>query len=778
MLGVGRPFLLFGIEGEIILDAILDQLNPMQRKASEHFSGPLLIMAGAGSGKTKVLTCRIANLLAHGVPPYRILAITFTNKAAAEMKERVNRLVGDVAKQIWLSTFHSFCAKFLRFEIDALEGYDKNFVIYDATDSKNVVKQCLKEMDLDEKQYPSAQVQAAISDAKNRLMKPEAFAQEADNFHRQKIAEIYMEYQRVLKKNNALDFDDLLMLAVEILKSNEEVREKYQRRFQYILVDEYQDTNGAQYQLTRLLAALHRNLCVVGDADQSIYGWRGADIHNILDFEKDYPDAEVIRLEQNYRSTKTILAAANAVIENNQNRKPKKLWTQNAEGEPIVWYCASDERDEASFIAQEIMKQMRATGRNYGDFAVLYRTNVQSRAIEEGFMRLGVPYTMVGGLKFYDRKEIKDIIAYLRVLFNPLDTLSLLRIINVPKRGLGETSMAKLGAYAAERDMSLFDVISSPEALEEIPGLTARTKKPLEAFSVMMFDLLSQMDAVPVSAFIEKILDDSGYIRELETENKDEKKLENQARIENLMEFVGVAKDFETTSENPTLEEFLNQISLISDIDDADIADERVTLMTLHAAKGLEFPVVFMTGMEEGLFPHSRTLMEPEELEEERRACYVGVTRAQKKLYMTRAEQRMIYGNITSFPPSRFLAEIPPTYVEEIDNTTFFNPRQPQKTNHGKTFGQARAGFDAWQETERKKTPVAAAKPSGNFVMIRPDMSVRWKPGDKAKHGKWGVGTVISVEGKGEETVLKIAFPDQGIKGLMQKYAPIAPVTK
>lgn len=757
------------------MDAILDQLNPMQRKAVEHFSGPLLIMAGAGSGKTKVLTCRIANLLAHGVQPYRILAITFTNKAAAEMKERVDRLVGSAAKEIWLSTFHSFCARLLRYEIDALDGYNKNFVIYDASDSKAVVKQCLKEMNLDEKQYPPAQVQAAISDAKNRTLTPDALMQEAENFHRKKIAEIYIEYQRVLHKNNALDFDDLLMLAVELLKTKEDVRDKYRKRFQYILVDEYQDTNGAQYQLTRLLASAHRNLCVVGDADQSIYGWRGADISNILDFEKDYPDAEVIRLEQNYRSTKTILAAANAVIENNQNRKPKKLWTQNAEGEPIVSYCAADERDEAAYIAREIMNQMRATGNNYGDYAVLYRTNVQSRAIEEGFMKLGVPYTMVGGLKFYDRKEIKDIIAYLHVIFNPLDTLSLLRIINVPKRGLGDTSMAKLGAYAAERDMSLFDVISSPEALDEIPGLIARTKKPLEAFAMMMFDLLAQMDAVPVSEFVEQILDATGYIRELEAEDKPE----NQARIENLREFVGVAKDFEATSDNPTLEEFLNHIALISDIDNADLADERVTLMTLHAAKGLEFPVVFMAGMEEGLFPHSRSLMDTEELEEERRACYVGITRAQKKLYMTHAKQRMIYGNITSFPPSRFLAEIPPTYLREVEAENLFSTRQEQRQkSYANPFGQAKSGFDAWQEMERKKAPPAPAKPSGKTETIRPDMSVRWRPGDKAKHGKWGVGTVISVEGKGEETVLKIAFPDQGIKGLMQKYAPITPVGK
>ncbi len=699
------------------MDVIWDQLNPMQRKAVEHSTGPLLIMAGAGSGKTKVLTCRIANLLAHGVVPYRILAITFTNKAATEMKERVHRLVGDTAKEIWLGTFHSFCARFLRYEIDKMEGYNKNFVIYDASDSKAIVKQCLKEMNLDEKQYPPPQVQAAISDAKNRTLTPDMLEQETENFHRKKIAEIYTEYQRVLHKNNALDFDDLLMLAVELLKTDEDVREKYRKRFQYILVDEYQDTNGAQYQLTRLLASAHRNLCVVGDADQSIYGWRGADIRNILDFEHDYPDAEVIRLEQNYRSTKTILAAANAVIENNQNRKPKCLWTENAEGEAIVSYCALDERDEAAYIAREIMNQMRATGNNYGDYAVLYRTNVQSRAIEEGFMKLGVPYTIVGGLKFYDRKEIKDLIAYLHVLFNPLDTLSLLRIINVPKRGLGETSMATLGVYAAERDMSLFDVISSPEALEEILGLTARTKKALKTFLVMMFDLWGHMDTVPVSEFVEQILDATGYICELEAEDKPE----NQSRIENLREFVGVAKDFETASDNPTLEKFLNHIALISDIDNADLDDERVTLMTLHTAKGMEFPIVFMVGMEEGIFPHSSALMEPEELEEERRACYVGITRAQKKLYMTHAKKRMIYGNTTSFPPSRFLAEIPPMYLRELESEDLFAPQQEQRQKHyANPFGQARSGFDAWQEMERKKAPPIPAKPSKKTEAILP----------------------------------------------------------
>ena len=774
------------------MDNILDALNPMQRKAVEHLAGPLLIMAGAGSGKTKVLTCRVANLLAHGVAPYRILAITFTNKAAAEMRERVDRLVGSAAKDVWLSTFHSFCARLLRYEIDALDGYGKNFVIYDASDSKTVVKDCLKEMNLDEKQYPPGQVQAAISNAKNQMMTPEAFAQTVDNFHDQKIAELYTEYQRILNKNNALDFDDLLMLSVRLLQTSEEVREKYQKRFQYILVDEYQDTNGAQYQLTKILAAKHRNLCVVGDADQSIYGWRGADIRNILDFEKDYPEAAVIRLEQNYRSTKTILAAANAVIANNQNRKPKNLWTENDAGAPITTYCAQDATDEADFIAQEILRQQDAAGISYGDVAVLYRTNVQSRAIEEGFMRMGIPYTMVGGLKFYDRREIRDMIAYLHVLFNPLDTMSLLRIINVPRRGLGATSISRLNEYAAAHDMSLFDVVSSPEALAKIPGLTARTKKPLADFSMMMFNLLGEMDTTPVSEFVERVLDATGYIQALEAEDKPE----NKSRIENLQEFIGVAKDFDAASETPTLEEFLNHIALISDIDDADLADERVTLMTLHSAKGLEFPVVFMAGMDEEIFPRANS---GEELEEERRTCYVGITRAQKKLYMIHAEERMVFDKYhrgyTHFESSRFLSEIPASCVEEamgrgslagnrvVRDDFLTRGESFRAISHKPKLSEAKSAYEILQEMNQEsasfsagpaKKPISAkGSSSASGHVIRPDMSIRWRPGDKARHGKWGVGTVVSVEGSGEETLLKIAFPDQGVKGLMQKYAPI-----
>ena len=764
---------------------IFTGLNPAQKAAVEHLEGPLLIMAGAGSGKTKVLTCRIANLLAHDVPPYSILAITFTNKAAAEMRERVDRMIGSQAKDVWLSTFHSFCARFLRREIEATELYKKNFVIYDSSDSQNVIKSCLKELNLDDKQYAPNAVQGAISNAKNMLMGPRAFEREAETFFQKKLAEVYKLYAQKLRLNNALDFDDLLMVSVMLLEEHEDIRTKYQRRFRYVLVDEYQDTNGAQYQLTKLLAAGYKNLCVVGDADQSIYGWRGADIRNIMDFEKDYPDAKTIKLEQNYRSTKNILAAANAVIENNQNRKPKELWTENAEGEKITSYLANDERDEANFIATTITKQKTIFNASYGDMAILYRTNAQSRILEEGFMRAGIPYTMVGGLKFYDRKEIKDTIAYLRVVFNPLDSVSLLRIINMPKRGLGETTMNKLMVYAIEQEMSLFDVISSPDILAQVPGITAQVKKPLELFTTFIFNLIGYQDNMSLPDLIEHVLQESGYTAELERE----KKPENESRLENLKEFVGVAKDFEKSGEIPNLENFLSHISLISDIDNADLDEERVTLMTLHSAKGLEFPIVFMAGMEEGLFPHSRTLMDEAQIEEERRTCYVGITRAQRKLYMTYARSRTIYGRSASYEPSRFLAEIPDEYMERLvvrqNAYGFANSAVVEQRGYGAPFRPSLNQMGNGQRFGQGKPQSAAqalaslhtqgVQPAAGGV-IRPDTNVKWKAGDKARHGKWGIGTVVSVKGSGEEVELKIAFPGEGVKGLMQKYAPIEKV--
>ena len=762
-------------------------LNPAQKQAVEHTDGPLLIMAGAGSGKTKVLTCKVANLLAKGVSPWSILAITFTNKAATEMRERVDRMIGEGAKDVWLSTFHSFCARFLRREVEATGMYKRNFVIYDSSDSQVVIKDCLKELNLDPKQYAPSSIQNAISNAKNQLMGPKAMARDADNFFQQKVAEVYALYAKKLRTNNAMDFDDLLMVSVLLLEEHEEIRVKYQNRFKYILVDEYQDTNGAQYQLTKILAAKHHNLCVVGDADQSIYGWRGADIRNIMDFEEDYPEARTIKLEQNYRSTKSILAAANAVIEHNINRKKKELWTENATGEKLTIYEARDERDEAEFIATTVMKQKTIFNASYGDMAVLYRTNAQSRVVEETFMRRGIPYTMVGGLKFYDRKEIKDILAYLRVIYNPLDTVSLLRIINVPKRGLGATTVAKLADFAENNGLTLFDVISSEETLSQIPGITARIKKPLELFSTFIFQFMGYQSNMRIDDLIEKVLEESGYLRELQ----EEKKPENESRIENLKEFVGVARDFQKTEDNPNLENFLSTLSLVSDIDNAEMEDDRITLMTLHSAKGLEFPTVFMVGMEEGLFPHSRTLMDDNEIEEERRTCYVGITRAQRKLYLTCAHQRTIYGKTSMSTPSRFLEEIPEEYTERLvprvnaygfananhygaqqrSGTMTFRPSASQMGNGANFSDKAKSALEVMNAMQKRG---ASVQPKTG--VIRPDTSVKWKVGDKAQHGKWGVGTVVSVKGEGEEVELKIAFPGQGVKGLMQKYAPISKV--
>lgn len=737
---------------------IFEGLNPAQAEAVAHTNGPLLIMAGAGSGKTKVLTCKIANLLASGVAPYYILAITFTNKAAAEMRERVDKMIGSQAKDVWLSTFHAFCARFLRREIEAIDGYRRNFIIYDASDSQTVVKSCLKELNLDEKQYTPSGVQSAISNAKNALLGPREFERAADTFFMEKVTEVYKLYQKKLRENNALDFDDLLMITVTLLQEHEEVLEKYQARFKYILIDEYQDTNQAQYLLAKLLSGKHRNLCVVGDADQSIYGWRGADIRNIMDFEKDYPEAAVIKLEQNYRSTKTILAAANAVIEHNFDRKPKELWTENTTGEKITAYLAGDERDEALFVANTILKQKTILNTSYGDIAVLYRTNSQSRVLEEGLMRAGVPYTMVGGLKFYDRKEIKDILAYLRVIYNPSDTVSLMRIINVPKRGLGDATIGKLSECAAQNNATLFDVVSNTDLA---PGLSARVKRPLELFSEFIFNMMAFSQNLSVRELIERVMKESGYLAELEAE----KKPENETRIENLKELLSVAKDFEQGGETPNLENFLSQVALVADIDNADLEDDRVTLMTLHSAKGLEFPVVFITGMEEGLFPHSRTLMDDAQIEEERRACYVGITRARRKLYLTNAKMRTIYGKTVCYPQSRFMSEVPDAMLERL-------------AARANAYGFASVGASprlSGAFSFVRPVPGNARQAPASSV-IRPDDSVVWRVGDKAKHGKWGVGTIVSVKGSGEETELKIAFPDQGIKALMQKYAPITKV--
>ena len=726
------------------MNSLLTGLNKEQQQAVQHTEGPLLILAGAGSGKTKVLTVRIAHLLAQGVNPYEILAITFTNKAAKEMKSRVEGLVGDVANRIWLSTFHSFCAKFLRFELDNFLGYNSNFTIYDTSDSQAVIKAALKALNLDDKYYPVGAMLAAISDAKNKLLFASDFRKQAKDFYQQKVADVYEYYERELRKNNALDFDDLLLVAVKLLQSNEAVLDKYSKRFRYVMIDEYQDTNHAQYLLAKLLASHWKNIAVVGDADQSIYAWRGADIQNILDFEKDYPNCTSIKLEQNYRSTKIILDAANAVIENNEGRPKKNLWTDKTEGAKIQHFTAQSEHEEAAFIGDTIAKKHDIHGVPYGDMAILYRTNAQSRVLEEALIKRALPYTMVGGTKFYDRKEIKDVLAYLRVLYNPFDDLSLLRIINVPKRSIGATTVAKLQDYARANGTSLFMTLTQLHLVESIKG---KTKEKLEEFGILIFTLVAEMEDRTVLDILESILDRTGYLAQLE-ESTDP---QDQARAENIGELLSVAKDFQDTNPSGTVEDFLEQVALVNDVDSFEQEESKVTLMTLHAAKGLEFPIVFLGGLEEGLFPHSRTLMNPEEIEEERRLAYVGITRAEKELYISNATTRTVFGRTSSYLPSRFIDEIP----EELVDGLRAKRKVPDDIKR-----------HVPQHMSVTSRPVT--KP-----IVRNEVIADWKIGDTAIHSKWGNGKVINVAGEGAGMKLTIEFPTQGVRVVMAKFAPV-----
>ena len=733
------------------MNPIFDTLNDRQCEAVKHTEGPLLITAGAGSGKTKVLTCRIAHLLELGVAPYRILAITFTNKAAKEMKERVTNLVGAQADSIWLSTFHSFCAKLLRFEVDGFHGYTRNFTIYDSSDQLVLVKDCLKKLNLDDKQFMPRSVLGTISSAKNVLMDAKAFAAKASDFYEQKVADVYALYQEKLRENNAVDFDDLLFLAVRLLQEKEDVREKYQSRFQYILVDEYQDTNHAQYALTKILAARWRNICVVGDADQSIYAWRGADIRNIIDFTRDYPDAASIKLEQNYRSTKTILHAANAVIDNNESRPKKTLWTENPAGNKIIHYQAQTEHDEADYIAGVIYNRHEISHEPYGDMAILFRTNAQSRVLEEKLMRYAIPYTMVGGTKFYDRKEIKDVLAYLRLLYNPEDSLSLTRIINVPKRNIGATTMEHVAAYAEEQGISLFEALSSTD---EIP-VTKRARTSLENFAAMIFDLLNDIEGKDVLSLIETVIKQTGYGDMLDKEAEHDP--QGESRKENVGEFLSVAKDYMDSNPDGNLQDFLENVALVSDVDDFESSDSKVTLMTLHAAKGLEFPVVFLTGLDEGLFPHSRTLLDPAQVEEERRLAYVGITRAERQLYVTNAITRTMYGRISAYMPSRFLAEIPPQLMEDYHRKSVM-PQSRTTAVPGK------------QRVSILTKPVASSLPKKHAV------TDTFAKGDKVRHKIWGIGTVLDVIGEGTNMQMKIQFPTKGVRQVVVKYAPLEKV--
>ena len=733
-----------GPDADVPTDSpLFEGLNPAQREAVAATEGPLLVVAGAGSGKTRVLTHRIAHLIRdRRVPPEQILAITFTNKAANEMKERVAHLVGGVRRSMWVSTFHSACVRILRAEGHRL-GYRSGFSIYDEADSVRLITQVIKDLDLDTKRFPPKSVKATISNAKNELVDFETFASRGDGFYHEQVADIYRLYQQRLLEASAMDFDDLLMATVELLGAFDEVAEQYQNRFRYVHVDEYQDTNHAQYVLVKQLVAAHRNLCVVGDADQSIYGWRGADIRNIRHFEQDFPDARVVILDQNYRSTETILEAANAVIDNNTGRTPKNLWSDRGQGKPIVRYEAEDEHDEAGFVADQI-DALVDEGYNPSDIAVFYRTNAQSRVVEDVFVRRGIPYTVVGSVKFYERKEIKDALAYLRTLVNPADQVAVKRIINEPKRGIGSTTIAHVDRFADSNRIPFLDAL---RRADEIGALNSRARNSLAEFVALIDHLGETLDQGGVPAAVDAVLNDTGYLASLESERT----IEAMGRVENLKELRSVAAEFVESNEGSVvgdeqwdemparrhLEVFLETTALTADVDEWEEGGGAVTLMTLHTAKGLEFPVVFMVGMEEGVFPHMRTLGEPHELEEERRLAYVGITRAQERLFFTSAASRMLYGGTNYNRRSRFLDEVPDDLME-------------------------RAG-------KRRRQP-KSEQVAGPRSTVGPD---EIGAGDRVRHDKWGLGTVREVTGTGDRAEAEVVFDVGGKKRLLLAWAPL-----
>jgi len=746
---------------------LLKGLNKEQREAVLHTEGPLLILAGAGSGKTRVLTHRIAYLIKEkGVYPGSILAITFTNKAAREMKERIENILGGLSENIWVSTFHSACVRILRRDIDKL-GYDRSFVIFDSADQQTLIKDCLKELNLNEKNYPPKSVIEMIGKAKDEMIDPDAYTKMyASDYRMSKIAKIYELYQKKLKQNNALDFDDIITLTIKLFTDNPPVLEYYQRRFKYILVDEYQDTNTAQYSLISLLAQVNKNLCVVGDDDQSIYGWRGANIRNILDFEKEFKNCKVIKLEQNYRSTQTILEAANNVIKNNYGRKNKSLWTDNAKGCKIQIYTGENEHDEAFYVANEIIKLSRQENKEYKDFAILYRVNAQSRVLEEALMREGVPYRIFGGLRFYDRKEIKDVMAYLRVIQNPSDDIALKRIINVPKRGIGNATLSAAEEIAGQRGCSIFRIISSASDIPELQ----RAASKLQNFVDLISRLRALKDTVKVSELIEIVTEQSGILKELQ----EEKTVESETRIENIKELISVALEFEAQSsaaagktgdgfdefmEGQGLEAFLSHTSLVSDIDNLKEENNSVVLMTLHSAKGLEFPVVFMVGMEEGVFPGYRSMFDENEIEEERRLCYVGMTRAKEKLYMTNTFHRTLFGNTSYNKVSRFINEIPDELVEEPAKKIV---KPSAVTGITKQY-ESKKAYDVGLFNGTKPFDLNGGK--------KPLQNISFNIGDVVEHKKFGVGTITSVEEENGDFKLEIQFNTVGMKRLMAAYA-------
>ncbi|HEY6634963.1 MAG TPA: DNA helicase PcrA [Acidimicrobiia bacterium] len=721
------------------------ELNPTQREAVAATEGPVLVVAGAGSGKTRVLTYRIAHIVRDlQVAPDAILAITFTNKAANEMRERVAALVGGAVRSMWVSTFHSACVRILRREASRL-GYRSGFSIYDDADSLRLLRMVTKDLDLDSKRFPEKAMKAVISNAKNELIDFESFADQGDGFYHEQVADIYRLYQQRLVEASAMDFDDLLMVTVELFAAFPDVLAHYQQRFRYVLVDEYQDTNRAQYMLVKQLTAAHRNLCVVGDSDQSIYKFRGADIRNIRDFEKDYPDARVIVLDQNYRSTETILEAANSVISNNTRRTPKHLWSDRGTGSPIVRFEAEDEHDEAGFVVDEI-ERLQQEGYNLADSAVFYRTNAMSRVIEDVFVRRGIPYSVVGSVKFYDRKEVKDAVAYLKVLVNPSDEVSVKRILNEPRRGIGNTTVAHVDRFTQSRGITFFEGLTR---VDEVPQLNSRAQRSVGEF-VALVDMIREKAADGgVAAAVQSVLDDTGMVAGYESERT----IEAMGRVENLRELAGVAAEFESSNEGAIigdepydsldnlrrLEVFLESTALVADIDEWDEGAGAVTLMTLHTAKGLEFPAVFIVGMEDGVFPHMRSLGDPEELEEERRLAYVGITRAQDRLYLSSAWQRMLFGGSNYNPPSRFFHEVPEQLVEKAAK-------------------------------RQRRAPSDRAAATGPRTTVSADQV---GPGDRVRHDKWGLGTVREIVGEGDRAEAVVMFDTQGKKRLLLAWAPL-----
>ncbi|WP_239706234.1 MULTISPECIES: DNA helicase PcrA [Mammaliicoccus] len=721
------------------MNALLDRMNDEQKQAVKTTQGPLLIMAGAGSGKTRVLTHRIAYLLDEkDVSPYNVLAITFTNKAAKEMKERISHLVGPEAESIWISTFHSMCVRILRRDIDRI-GIERNFTIIDPTDQKSVIKEVLKKENIDSKKYEPRMFIGAISNLKNELKTVEDAEKEANDFYASMVARVYKGYQEKLLRNHALDFDDLIMYTIQLFNRVPEVLEYYQNKFQYIHVDEYQDTNKAQYTLVQLLANKFQNICVVGDSDQSIYGWRGADIKNILSFEEDYPNAQTIYLERNYRSTKTILTAANEVIRNNSERKPKALWTDNTSGGKIQYYEATTERDEAEYVIRQILKK-KQEGYNNQDIAILYRTNAQSRVLEETFLKSNIPYTMVGGTKFYDRKEIKDILSYLRLVSNSNDDISFERIINIPKRGIGPSSVQKIAQYASINNLSYFDALGEVDFI----GLSKKVTQEGADFYEMMNNFMQQQEFLSITELVEQILDKSGYRKMLENEQT----LESQSRLENIDEFLSVPRDYEknTPVEEQSLMNFLTDLSLVADVDDADL-EAGVTLMTMHSAKGLEFKIVFIVGMEESIFPHFRSLQsgEEHEMEEERRIAYVAITRAEEQLHVSHATTRSLFGRSQANMKSRFLKEIPEDLLDGVKPKTSFKSKQTATPKRG--FARR--------------------------VNNNQNSNTTWNVGDKVTHKSWGEGMVSAVNDKNGSVELDIIFQKEGPKRLLAQFAPI-----